>query len=99
MKLKLHHINLSTNNVSRMNDFYKNILLLDTETKDLPVLETKKGYSGDVDFVTDGNIQTHLAEKDLNVSFGLTTNHGNIDANNISNKYEFPRFDTNELKL
>jgi peptidoglycan/xylan/chitin deacetylase (PgdA/CDA1 family) len=37
--------------------------------------------------------------KDLNVSFGLTTNHGNIDANNISNKYEFPRFDTNELKL
>ena len=69
MKLKLHHINLSTNNVSRMNDFYKNILLLDTETKDLPVLETKKGYSGDVDFVTDGNIQTHLAEKDLNVSF------------------------------
>ena len=69
MKLKLHHINLSTNNVSRMNDFYKNILLLDTETKDLPVLETKKGYSGDVDFVTDGNIQTHLAEKDLNVCF------------------------------
>ena len=69
MKLKLHHINLSTKNVSKMNDFYKNILLLDTETKDLPVLETKKGYSGDVDFVTDGNIQTHLAEKDLNVSF------------------------------
>ena len=69
MKLKLHHINLSTSNVSRMNDFYKNILLLDTETNDLPVLERRKGYSGDVDFVTDGNIQTHLAEKDLNVSF------------------------------
>ena len=69
MKLKLHHINLSTNNVSRMNDFYKNILLLDTETNDLPVLERRKGYSGDVEFVTDGKIQTHLAEKDLNVSF------------------------------
>ena len=69
MKLKLHHINLSTNNVSRMNDFYKNILFLDTETNDLPVLERRKGYSGDVEFVTDGKIQTHLAEKDLNVSF------------------------------
>ena len=52
-----------------MNDFYKNILLLDTETNDLPVLERRKGYSGDVEFVTDGKIQTHLAEKDLNVSF------------------------------
>ena len=69
MKLKLHHINLSTNNVSKMKDFYKNILLLDSETNDLPVLERRKGYSGDVEFVTDGKIQTHLAEKDLNVSF------------------------------
>ena len=69
MKLKLHHLNLSTNNVTEMNAFYKNILFLDTETNDLPVLERKKGYSGDVEFVTDGNIQTHLAEKDLNVNF------------------------------
>ncbi len=69
MKLKLHHLNLSTNNVNEMNDFYKNILFLDTETNDLPVLERRKGYSGDVEFVTDGNIQTHLAEKDLNVNF------------------------------
>ena len=69
MKLKLHHINLSSNNVKKMNDFYKNILLLDTETNDLPILERRKGYSGDVEFVTDGNIQTHLAEKDLEVNF------------------------------
>ena len=69
MKLKLHHLNLSTKNVTEMNNFYKNILFLDTETNDLPVLERRKGYSGDVEFVTDGNIQTHLAEKDLNVNF------------------------------
>ena len=69
MKLKLHHINLSSNNVKKMNKFYKQILLLDTETNDLPILERKKGYSGDVEFVTDGNIQTHLAEKDLDVNF------------------------------
>ena len=69
MKLKLHHINLSSNNVNKMNEFYKQVLLLDTETNDLPILERKKGYSGEVDFVTDGNIQTHLAEKDLDVNF------------------------------
>ena len=69
MKLKLHHINLSSNNVKKMNDFYKKILLLYTETNDLPILERKKGYSGEVEFVTDGNIQTHLAEKDLDVNF------------------------------
>ena len=69
MKLKLHHLNLSTQNVAEMNEFYKNILLLDTETNDLPVLERRKGYSGEVEFVTDGKIQTHLAEKDLNVNF------------------------------
>ena len=69
MKLNLHHINLSSNNVEKMEKFYKEILFLDTETNDLPVLERKRGYSGEVQFVTDGNIQTHLAEKDLNVNF------------------------------
>ena len=69
MKLKLHHINLSSNNVQKMNDFYKKVLQLDTETNDLPTLERRKGYSGEVAFVTDGNIQTHLAEKDLDVNF------------------------------
>ena len=69
MKLKLHHINLSSNNVKKMKEFYKQVLLLDTETNDLPILERKKGYSGEVEFVTDGNIQTHLAEKDLDVNF------------------------------
>ena len=69
MKLKLHQINLSSNNVKKMNEFYKQVLLLDTETNDLPILERKKGYSGEVEFVTDGNIQTHLAEKDLDVNF------------------------------
>jgi catechol 2,3-dioxygenase-like lactoylglutathione lyase family enzyme len=52
-----------------MNDFYLNVMQLKTETQGLPILEKKKGYSGDVAFVSDGKIQTHLAEKDLNVCF------------------------------
>ena len=69
MKIKLHHINLATQNVSRMKHFYKNILFLDDVVDDLPTLEKSKGYLGSVGFVGDGNIQTHIAEKDLEVNF------------------------------
>ena len=69
MKLKLHHINLSTTDVEHMNNFYQRILGLSEENEDLPVLEKKKGYAGDVAFVSDGNIQTHLAARDIEAGF------------------------------
>ena len=69
MKIELHHINLSSNKVDEMNNFYLKVLKLKTETQGLPTFEKIKGYSGDVAFVSDGKIQTHLAEKDLDVCF------------------------------
>ena len=69
MKLELHHINLSTQDVKKLETFYKDILFLDTKSDDLPTLEKKKGYSGDVSFVGDGKVQMHLAQKDLSVNF------------------------------
>ena len=69
MKINLHHINLATQNVSKMSDFYKKILFLDDVINDLPILEKSKGYAGNVNFVGDGNIQTHIAEQDLEVNF------------------------------
>ena len=69
MKLELHHINLSTRDVKELERFYKDILFLDIQTEDLPTLEKKKGYSGDVSFVGDGKVQMHLAQKDLSVNF------------------------------
>ena len=69
MKLTLHHINLSTQQVEVMDEFYRDVIGLHTETKGLPVLEKKKGYSGDVSFVGDGKVQMHLAQKDLSVNF------------------------------
>ena len=42
MKLQLHHINLSTDKVDEMNDFYLNVMKLKTETEGLPVLEKKR---------------------------------------------------------
>ena len=69
MKLTLHHINLSTQQVEEMDIFYRNVIGLATETDGLPVLEKKKGYAGDVAFVTDGQIQMHLAAQDLQAGF------------------------------
>jgi glyoxylase I family protein len=69
MKLRLHHINLATRDVKELESFYKDILFLDTQIEDLPTLEKKKGYSGDVSFVGDGKVQMHLAQKDLSVNF------------------------------
>jgi glyoxylase I family protein len=69
MKLKLHHINLCTENVERMDDFYRGILGLEEGKDGLPVLEKKKGYAGDVAFVSDGAIQMHLAQKDVGAGF------------------------------
>ena len=83
MKLTLHHINLSTDDVNRMDRFYRDVLGLQTESQGLPTLEKRRGYSGDVAFVTDGAIQMHLAEKDVQAGFrsGKTVNpvsHGHI---------------------
>lgn len=69
MKLTLHHINLSTDKVAEMDHFYRAILGLDREETGLPTLEKGKGYAGEVAFVTDGNIQTHIAERDVLAGF------------------------------
>ena len=69
MKLTLHHINLATDRVEEMAGFYRDILRLDVPDHDVPVLEKDKGYSGDVAFVSDEHIQTHLARRDPLAAF------------------------------
>ena len=69
MKLTLHHINLVTDDVSRADAFYDDIMGLPAPTKGLPTLEKGKGYAGDVAFRHDGDIQLHLAQKDMHAGF------------------------------
>jgi len=75
-KLTLHHINFATENVDRMRAFYGDLLGLAPEDAGLPTLEKTKGYAGDVAFLTDGDVQMHLAEKDIHAGFktGHTVN-------------------------
>jgi len=69
MKLVLHHINLATDRVEDMEAFYRDVLGLEVPQTDIPVLEKNKGYAGDVAFVWDGAIQTHLARRDEQAGF------------------------------
>lgn len=83
MKLKLHHINLATENVDRMEAFYRDVMGMPVPTTDIPVLEKEQGYAGDVGFVWDGNVQLHLAQKDVAAGFNARqivnpVSHGHI---------------------
>jgi glyoxylase I family protein len=69
MKIKLHHLNLSTTQVAAMDEFYRTVLDLEPEPSLQAGRIVQDGYPGSVAFVTDGTIQVHLAEKDLGVGF------------------------------
>ena len=71
MKMEFHHINYVSQNVDELNNFYTKIMGLNT----LPAQNfirtgaTKEfGYDGIIKFVTDGQMQMHLAEKDLTIA-------------------------------
>ena len=69
MKLKLHHLNLCTTNVGAMDEFYRDVLAMETEPSMAGQRIKTQGYPGDVAFVTDGTTQVHIAEKDMNCGF------------------------------
>ena len=69
MKLKLHHVNFCTTNVPAMDAFYRDVLGLEAEPSLAAGRVTTEGYAGEVAFVTDGQTQLHLAERDLGAGF------------------------------
>lgn len=87
MKLEFHHINLVSKNVDKMDKFYKSILNM----KGLPVENFPRteetddsGYSGKINFVTEGKIEMHLAERDLNVAFKNNQTINPVDKGHIA---------------
>jgi glyoxylase I family protein len=69
MKLTLHHINVSGHDVPGLDAFYADVLLQQgiEQPATLPTLENV-AYPGRVMFRTDGQVQFHLAELDLDVA-------------------------------
>jgi catechol 2,3-dioxygenase-like lactoylglutathione lyase family enzyme len=69
MKLKLHHINFASKDVDALDAFYREVLDMAPKPGMTENRVTSEGYAGKVAFVTDGNLQMHLAERDLGIGF------------------------------
>ena len=70
MKIKLHHVNVSSKDVPGLAAFYRDVLDLAPEPslEDGRILD-RQGYPGAVTFLSDGITQFHLAEKDYGICF------------------------------
>ena len=71
MKIEFHHINCVSKDVEGLDLFYRDILQMQPipAQKFVRTEATKAdGYDGKIKFVTEGSMQMHLAEKDLNVA-------------------------------
>ena len=87
MKLEFHHINFVSKNIDDMNNFYKKILSMDSiPIENFPRTEETEdsGYSGKINFVTEGKIEMHLAERDLNVAFKNNQTINPVDNGHIA---------------
>lgn len=75
MKFKFHHMNLCTDGLPKLSAFYRNLFDMGAVGGTGHVRVNDKGpssaYSGKVDFVTDGAIEFHLSERDLNTGFKM----------------------------
>ena len=72
MKLEFHHINFVSRDVERMHAFYTGLLGLDDiPQENFPRTDAtdQAGYDGKIRFATEGSMQMHLAERQLDVAF------------------------------
>jgi glyoxylase I family protein len=69
MRIRLHHVNLCSKDVPAMDEFYRTVLDLQPEPSLGAARVTEEGYAGKVAFLSDGDVQVHLAERDLGVGF------------------------------
>ena len=97
MKLEFHHINYVSQDVEELDNFYRNVMKMETISPEkFPrTSATKgKGYDGKIKFVTEGSMQMHLAEKDLDVAI-----KHNQDINPVENGHiAFRTDDIEEFK-
>lgn len=70
MKFKFHHMNLCTENVPRIGEFYRNLFGLEPVNGYVRV-DGSNSYGGAVEFVSDGAVEFHLARRDVELGFRM----------------------------
>ena len=75
MEFKFHHMNICTDNLPRLTKFYQTLFQLgtitDAEHNVISRQREDRAYTGKVDFLTDGDIEFHWAERDLETGFKM----------------------------
>lgn len=74
MNFKFHHMNLCSDNLGRLTNFYQTMFNLGAINDGRTRVNDKSmevGYNGKVDFVSDGAIEFHLAGRDLLTGFKM----------------------------
>jgi catechol 2,3-dioxygenase-like lactoylglutathione lyase family enzyme len=75
MQFKFHHLNLCSDNLPRLTNFYKSLFafgaITDEEHTVISRQREDRAYTGAVDFLTDGDIEFHWAERDLETGFKM----------------------------
>jgi len=72
MRLKYHHINLCTEDVQRLSEFYRSVFDLNRISEYQRInTDGSASYAGNVDFLTDGEVEFHLARKDVDLGFRM----------------------------
>ena len=85
MQLKLHHVNLCSTNVAKLDEFYRNVMDMRSHEGMSEIRDkSSDGYSGDVAFITDGTTQFHLAEKDFGAAFRTKTSVNPLERGHIA---------------
>jgi catechol 2,3-dioxygenase-like lactoylglutathione lyase family enzyme len=83
MKFQYHHMNLCTEDVSRLSKFYQStfgLKRIQDEEHGLASAETANRYDGQVEFLGDGQVEFHITKKDHNTAFRM-----NMPINPIQN--------------
>jgi catechol 2,3-dioxygenase-like lactoylglutathione lyase family enzyme len=84
MDLKLHHVNYSTKNVKALSDFYKSLFNLTPAHAGAHTQIVSQGYDGQVEFLTDGTTEFHIAPQDLGVAFRTKQSLNPLDRGHIA---------------
>ena len=71
MKLQYHHMSLCSENVQRLSEFYRSVFDLGSASHQRINVSNDGGYGGNVDLLTDGAVEFHLARKDVDLGFRM----------------------------
>lgn len=71
MSIKYHHMNLCTEDVQRLSEFYSSVFGLSRTNYQRINTDGAASYAGNVDFLTDGAVEFHISRKDVNLGFRM----------------------------